>query len=335
MFECCSNAHWTDNFNCEDSSNRPDDARNQGYSSLHRISIAMGFMAGPNRLQVGDLLIIEPRSQEFNVGHYPDYITPGMTVTYLEEDPNMPRPCRVEIWEGGPQCWMKWEDVRLVQMDPTSEAEGKAHMEEELANDLFEQIVRQTISAQDSGPKVQVRLFDIQGEVLDVDCRGCTHSEAKAKIAQHLGITVSDISLKHSEISSFEIREHWQVKQGGCLIVEVDPKLLESARREKAIAMAKAAAEANGVDHHFTFESAVCEESGKVKLTYTAVEGEERLTFVHTFVYDPQEKMKPQFQKVSKVREIVKNELRKTPSMVSVIAPDVRASSKSSGSSRK
>lgn len=308
MFECCSQARCIDA--CEDPDHRPDDARNQGYSSLARMSMAMGFMEGPHRLEMGDLLIIEPRSQEFKVGHYPDYITPGMTVTFLEEDANMPRPCRIEIWEGGPQCWMKWEDVRLAQAEATTEAEEE---ELELANDLFEQIVRKSQYISPRGPQVAVRLFDTKGEVLDVDCGCCTHSEAKSKIAQHLGITVNDISLKHSEISLFEIRDSWQVKQGGCLIVQVDPKLLESARREKAISTAKAAAEANGVDGHYTFESAVCEESGKVKLTYTAVEGDERITFVYTFLYDPQEKI---VKKVSKVREIAKVELRKMPSMV-------------------
>lgn len=278
----------------------------------------MGFMAGPNRLEVGDILIIEPISQEFKGGHYPDYVTPGMKVTYLEEDAKMPRPCHVQMWEGGPRCWMKWEDVRLVQVDPKDVNEAEANTaEEELANDLFEQIVRKSVHSQ-LAPQVEVRLFDTKGEVLRVDCGSCSYSEAKLKIALHLGITLNEFLLKHSEISSFEIRDHWQVKQGGCLIVDVDAQLLESARREKAIATAKAAADANGVGQQYTFVSAVCEDSdrdsGKVKLTYNAVEGDEHITFVHTFVYNPKETKRPQFHKVSKVREIIKLELRKSSS---------------------
>lgn len=276
----------------------------------------MGFMAGPNRLEVGDMLIIEPISQEFKGGHYPDYVTPGMTVTYIDEDANMPRPCHVEMWQGGPRCWMKWEDVRLVPVDAKDINEAEASTaEEELANDLFEQIVRKSVHSQ-LGPQVEVRLFDTQGEVLRVDCQA-SYSEAKLKIAQHLGITINEFTLKHSEISTFEIREHWQVKQGGCLIVDVDAQLLESARREKAIATAKAAADANGVGQQYTFVSAACEDSGKVKLTYTAVEGDEHITFVHTFVYNPKETVRPPFQKLTKVREIVKLDLRKSTSSVS------------------
>eukprot|EP00930_Biecheleria_cincta_P028364 TRINITY_DN19799_c0_g1_i2.p1 TRINITY_DN19799_c0_g1~~TRINITY_DN19799_c0_g1_i2.p1 ORF type:complete len:320 (-),score=66.63 TRINITY_DN19799_c0_g1_i2:124-1083(-) len=302
MFVCCGKAD----------SDRPDDEINLGYTCLHRMSIAMGLMLGPNKLEVGDLLIIDPSSQEFKGGHYPDYVKPGMTVTYLEENANMPRPCHVEMWQGGPRCWMKWEDVRLVQADPKTNAEAYS-AEDDQDSDLFEKIVKQSVYMKQSPrDEVEVRLFDTQGEVLRVDCSSCAYSEAKLKIAQHLGITVNEFSLKHSEIGSFEIRDHWQVKQGGCLIVDVNAQLLESARREKAIATAKAAADANGVGQQYTFVSAACEDSGKVKLTYTAVEGDEHITFVHTFVYDPKEKKKPQFQKISKVREIVKLEIRRS-----------------------